>query len=89
MSFSTPPRHRVPQRFLVQRTDRNYAPYIPPSPTFSSDSDTEPESPTDNQGSDCSLDLGISQIQGSCVEELELPEPVVSFYVHRENLTIN
>ena len=88
MSFST--RHIVPQRFLDQRIDRNYAPYIPPSPTFSSDSDTEPESPTDNQGSDCGLDLGMSQIlQSSCVEELELPEPVVSFYMHHEDLTIN
>ena len=88
MSFSTPPRHSVPQRFLVQRTDRNYAPYIPPSP-FSSGSDTEPESPTDNQGSDCGLDLGVSQVESLCVEELELPEPVVSFYVCHENLTIN
>jgi len=88
MSFSTPPCHSVPQRFLVQRTDRNYMPYIPPSP-FLSNSDTEPESPADNQGSDYGLDLGMSQIQSLCVEELELPEPVVSFYMRHENLTIN
>ena len=88
MSFSTPPCHSVPQWFLVQRTDRNYVPYIPPSP-FSSDSDTEPKSPTDNQGLDCSLDLEMSQVQSLCMEELELPEPVVSFYMHHKNATIN
>jgi hypothetical protein len=88
MSFSTPPRHSVAQGFLVQRTDRNYDPYIPPNP-FSSGSDTEPESSTDIQGSNYGLDLGMSQIQSLCVEELELLEPVVSFHVRHENLTIN
>lgn len=89
MSFSTPSRYTRPHQFLVERTDRNYAPYIPPSPTFSSDSETEPESLTDNQGSqaDCGLDLGMSQVQSSCMEEQELPE-LVRFYMRHEYSTI-
>jgi hypothetical protein len=81
MSFSTPPRYSRPHRFLVERTNRKYALYIPPSPTFSSDSDAEPESLADNQSFGCGLDpgLGMSQIQSSYVEELELP--AVSFYM--------
>jgi len=64
----------------------NHAIQIPPSPTFSSD--TEPESPTsypskfvqDNPDSDWDGDL---EVPSSCLEELELHLPeLVRFYIY-------
>jgi len=82
MSFSTPPHHSVPQWFLVQRTNRNYAPYIPPSP-FSSDltlnpwpQDSEDEGPISTDGApvvDKAINLVI-EAWYDAYEQLEVPE---------------